>query len=47
MEVGQYTVKNGPAGFQLALTDAELDHCISVQNVDGAASINESSGEFA
>src|SRR4051812_27382258 len=40
-------MKNGSAGLQLALADAELEHCISIQDVDGAAPINESSGELA
>src|SRR4051794_3171011 len=40
-------MKYGPAGFQLALTDAELDHRVSVQNIDGTASINESPGKLA
>ena len=39
--------ENGSAGLQLTLTDAELDHCVSVQNIDGTASINESLGELA
>src|SRR4051812_25134740 len=41
------TMKDGPAGFQFTLTDAELDQRVSVQNVDGTASINESPGELA
>ena len=46
-QVEHYAMKNGSAGLQLTLTDAELDHCVSVQNIDGTASINESPGELA
>src|SRR4051812_2202034 len=36
-----------PTSFQIPLRQAQLDHGISVQNIDCASSINEHSGELA
>ena len=40
-------MKRSPIGLQIALTDAQLDHSLTVQDVNGAAAIDEGPSEQA